>query len=366
MKVGILGGGQLARMLALAGHPLDLEFVFLDPAKDACAAPLGKHLNGALDNSLLLKELGQRADVVTFEFENVPAASVELLAATAPTFPPAGALAVAQNRLSEKKLFQTLDIPVPSFAAVNDLDELKQAIAFTGLPAVLKTRSQGYDGKGQVVLRRMDELAQIWQDFEGTPSILETFVAFQRELSIISVRGQDGEMLFYPVSENRHHQGVLDVAISRPDDPMQQRAEGFVRRIAEELNYVGVLTLELFEIEGELYANEIAPRVHNSGHWTIEGAQTNQFENHLRAILNLPLGSTEAIGFSAMINHIGSLPERTEVLQVSGAHLHVYGKACRPGRKVGHTTLQAKDEATLQLRLSQLQTPTNKAFAASG
>ncbi|MEH6823574.1 MAG: ATP-grasp domain-containing protein [Motiliproteus sp.] len=259
MKVSILGGGQLARMLALAGHPMGLDFLFLDPSADACAAAVGKHLQGAYDDSELLKQMAKQAGVVTFEFENVPATSIERLAANAPTYPPARALSVAQDRLKEKNLLRELKIPVPQFAAVNSLAELEAAVTSMGLPAVLKTRTQGYDGKGQAVLRQPEDTERAWQKLQGAPALLEAFVPFERELSIIAARSCQGDMVFYPVSENTHHEGILHFSVSRPDDHMQQQAEAFSRQVAEALDYVGVLTLELFQAGNKLLANEIAP-----------------------------------------------------------------------------------------------------------
>lgn len=355
MSVGILGGGQLARMIALAGHPLGLHFTFLDPAADACGTAVGTLLQGGYDDPTLLAQLAARSEVVTFEFENVPAASAERLAAGGQVYPPPQALAVAQNRLREKGLFRELGIPTPPFAAVNSLADLEAAVAEIGLPGVLKTCSEGYDGKGQVVLRDPTELAAGWAAMQGAAAILEGFIDFDREISIIAARGRNGEVVFYPVSENSHREGILRLSLSTLDDPMQAEAEACAHKLLDALDYVGVMTMELFQAGDQLLANEIAPRVHNSGHWTIEGAETSQFENHLRAILGLPLGATDAIGYSAMVNFIGTIPSAAEVLAIPGAHYHAYDKAPRPGRKVGHATLRADDQETLLARLPYLQ-----------
>ena len=354
MIVGVLGGGQLARMLALAGYPLGSRFVFLDPAVDACAAPLGEHICAAYDDREALKRLAGRVDVVTYEFENVPEENVRFLSMRVPVFPPREALASARDRLREKRLFRELGIPTPAFAAVDSLAGLRQAVTDIGLPAVLKTRSLGYDGKGQALLRRMEDLASAWEALGGAPAIVEAFVAFDREVSVIVVRGRTGETAFYPLSENTHREGILRLSVSRPGDPMQARAEGYAQRLLDELEYVGVLALELFQIGDELLANEFAPRVHNSGHWTIEGAETSQFENHLRAVLGFPLGSTAPVGAAAMVNFIGALPNPSRVLAVPQAHLHAYGKPLRPGRKVGHATLHTEDERALYAGLDKL------------
>ncbi len=304
MRVGILGGGQLARMLALAGYPLGLKFMVLDPGADVCAASVAEQLQGAYDDESLLAELAAKVDIVSYEFENVPARAVELLADKVPVYPPRQALAMAQDRLNEKNLFRELGIATPDFVAVNSLAELEQAMEQVGWPAVVKTRTQGYDGKGQAVLSQPEELDPAWQSLSGVPAIVEAFVPFEREVSIIAVRSSTGEMICYPLTENTHRDGILRLSIARPDDPMQSQAEAYAERLMNELDYVGVLALELFQAGETLLANEFAPRVHNSGHWTQDGAETSQFENHLRAVLGLPLGATDAIGYTAMVNLI--------------------------------------------------------------
>jgi 5-(carboxyamino)imidazole ribonucleotide synthase len=339
MKVGVLGAGQLARMLALAGYPLGLQFIFLDPSADACASHLGEHLLGEYDDPDLLAQLAERADVVTYEFENVPAPVAEFLASHTEVHPDPKALAVAQDRLVEKNFFNDIGIPTSKYAAVDSLDELQQVMTDIGYPAILKSRTQGYDGKGQSVLRSADDLADAWEVLQGVPAIVEAFVPFDREVSIIAVRSVSGEIAFYPLAENSHRGGILRVSKSLAADPVQAAAEVYVTRLLEALDYVGVLALELFEVNGELIANEFAPRVHNSGHWTIEGAETSQFENHLRAIVGLPLGATDLIGQSAMVNFIGGLPDSKKLLALPHTHLHLYDKAPRKGRKVAHATL---------------------------
>ena len=353
MKVGIVGAGQLARMIALSGYPLGLEFLFLDPAADACAAPLGELLHGDYDDPALLKRLASEADVVTYEFENVPAASIAYLEEHCPVYPNSGSLATARDRLNEKTLLGRLGIATAPYAAVESEEELRQAVAGLGLPAILKTRTLGYDGKGQAVLRSEADIADAWRQLGGVPLILEGFVHFTREVSIIAVRGRNGECRFYPLAENTHRDGILHLSLSRPNDPLQAQAESHARKLLEALDYVGVMALEMFVVGNTLVANEMAPRVHNSGHWTIEGAETSQFENHLRAICGLPLGSTTARGHAAMLNYINELPEREAVL-ATGAHLHLYGKAPRPGRKVAHATVYAESDALLQKKLERL------------
>ncbi|MEQ1439223.1 5-(carboxyamino)imidazole ribonucleotide synthase [Fontimonas sp. SYSU GA230001] len=355
MKIGILGAGQLGRMLGLAGYPLDLDFVFLDPATEACAAPLGEHIYAPYDDEHALAEFCRQIDVATYEFENVPARTAEFVAARVPLLPAPVALTVGQDRLSEKTLFDSLKIPVPRYMPVATREALDVAVRVIGLPAVLKTRRLGYDGKGQAVLRTAQDLDAAWARLGQQPLILEAFVPFERELSCLAVRGKRGGLAFYPVVENVHRDGILRVATPRADDPLQAEAEDYARRVVEHLGYVGVLAFEFFVAGGHLLANEIAPRVHNSGHWTIEGAECSQFENHLRAITGLPLGSTAMRGPSAMVNYIGRAPADAAVAAIAGVHIHHYGKTPKPQRKVGHATVTANTESELSGRLSRLQ-----------
>ncbi len=355
MRVGILGGGQLARMLALAGHPLGLTFVVLDPAADACAGVVAKHLQAGFDDASAWDELANRTDLVTYEFENLPAESVARIARTKPVYPSAEALALSRDRLKEKTMFRELGIETASFVAVDDETGLRGAIGTIGVPAVLKTRTLGYDGKGQCVIRRADDLETAWRELGGVPCILESLVPFQREVSVIAVRSRHGETAFYPVAENTHRDGILRTTVVLPDDPSQQQAEQMAGLLLDRMQYVGVLALELFDTGDGLLANEIAPRVHNSGHWTIDGAETSQFENHLRAILGLPLGDCSVLGAAAMVNFIGGMPRTADVLAVHGAHLHDYGKQPRQGRKVGHANLRAQNAAALLPGIERLQ-----------
>jgi len=356
MKIGILGAGQLGRMLALAGYPLDFDFVFLDPATEACAAPLGAHIHADYVDEAALADFCGAVDVATYEFENVPAKTAEFVAARIPLLPAPVALTVGQDRLSEKSLFDKLGIPVPRYMPVATREALDFAVKNIGLPAVLKTRRLGYDGKGQAVLKKPEDLDAAWERLGGQPLILEGFVPFERELSCLAVRGKDGEMRFYPVVENVHRDGILRTATPKANDPLQKDAEDYARRICEHLGYVGVLAFEFFVADGKLLANEIAPRVHNSGHWSIEGAICSQFENHLRAIAGLPLGSTALRGHSVMVNFIGDTPKNTDLAAIPGVHIHHYGKTPKPQRKVGHATVTADSADELATRLSQLQT----------
>ncbi len=344
MIIGVIGGGQLARMLAMAGHPWAHRFVFLDPAPDACAGPLGELITAPYDCERALLQLAERTDVVTFDFENVPARSLEFLAGRVPVYPGARALGVAQDRLHEKALFHELGMATADFVAVAGAAALPRAVAELGLPAVLKTRTQGYDGKGQWLLRGPEDVAAAGRALGDQLALLEKLVPFDREVSLIAVRGRDGAVACYPLSENTHRDGMLHTTVCRPGDALQAVAEAQTHRLLDALDYVGVLAVEFFQVGTELLANEFAPRVHNSGHWTIEGAETSQFENHLRAILGLPLGSTRARGAHAMLNLIGVLPDPARVLAIPGAHLHDYGKESRPGRKVGHVTIACPEQ----------------------
>ncbi len=324
MIVGVIGGGQLGRMLALAGIPLGLTFRFLDPAADAPAWEVGQLLVGEYDDPELLDRLAEGAKVVTYEFENVPVGAARHTNA----MPAAKALAVAQDRLAEKQLFRRLRIPT-----VRIDDEVET------FPAILKTRRFGYDGHGQHLVETRPD--------PDPAMILEERVAFDRELSLIAVRGQFGETRFYPLVENVHRDGILRTSRVPAANANQREAEAYAARLLDELEYVGVLALELFDVGGKLLASEIAPRVHNTGHWTIEGSETSQFENHLRAILGLPLGSTESRR-AVLVNLIGTVPKTLDVLEIPHAHLHLYGKEPRPGRKLGHITLVDPSSASEQ------------------
>ncbi len=360
LTVGILGGGQLARMMVLAGAPLGLRFELFDPAADACGASLAPLTVAGFDDRQALAAFAARVDVVTFDFENVPADSAQWLAGEVPVYPPPSALAVAQDRLSEKTLFQQLGIPLPPFADIRSRDELVASVAAFGLPCILKTRRLGYDGKGQFRLRSEADIDAAWaalgDQVERTGLILEGFVAFQREVSVVAVRGRDGSFQAWPVTGNWHVDGVLSASVAPAvlTAAEHEAAIGYARRVAEHLQYVGVFALELFCRDGELLANEMAPRVHNSGHWTIEGSETSQFENHLRAVLGLPLGSTRMLGHACMLNWLGQMPDPAPVLGQASGHWHDYGKQPRDGRKVGHATLRDDEAAALANALEQV------------
>jgi 5-(carboxyamino)imidazole ribonucleotide synthase len=357
MKIGILGGGQLGRMLALAAHPLGIETLLVDPSAGAPASQVSAQLVASYTDPTALDALAQ-CDVVTFEFENVPDDAAHSLAARCRVCPPPEALRVAQDRLLEKTLFFELGIETPRFFAIDSFEDLEEAARELGGELVLKTRRFGYDGKGQSVIRSLDQLRAAFDGMNGAPAIAEELIPFDRELSVVACRGLDGQTAFYPLTQNRHVGGVLHTSIA-PAPNTDAEVAATARRYAESLlhhfDYVGVLALELFQVGGRLLANEIAPRVHNSGHWTIEGARTSQFENHVRAVAGLPLGATDAIEPSAMLNLLGSVPEPAKLLAVADAHLHDYGKTPRPGRKVGHVTVRAESHAALAERLVALE-----------
>ena len=339
MQVGILGAGQLARMLVLAGVPLGMRFRVFDRSADAPAGQVAPITVGDFDDLAALAAFARDVDVVTFDWENVPVASARAVARDARVLPSPRALEVAQDRLSEKRIFTRLDIPVAPHAAVDDFAGLECAVRRVGLPGILKTRRLGYDGKGQAVLRRPADLQRAWHALGGQPLLYEGMVNFDCEVSLVAVRSRRGEVACYPLTWNVHSHGILSVSRApflRPR--LQAQAQRHVGRLLEHLRYVGVFCVEFFVAGGRLVANEMAPRVHNSGHWTIEGAETSQFENHLRAIAGLPLGSTRARGHSVMVNCIGRMPPAARLLALPGVHVHDYGKSARPGRKLGHLT----------------------------
>jgi len=346
MRIGIIGAGQLGQMLALAGYPLAQRFLFLDSSADSPGGQVGPMITGAFDDPASLERLAAETDLVTYEFENVPVAALAAVAKSRPCHPPVEALRISQDRLLEKELFGRLGIPTPAFRAVDSLADLRAAVAAIGLPCVLKTRRLGYDGRGQHYLRRPADVEAAWNALGGVPLILEGFVDFDREVSIIGARSTRGETRCYPLCGNAHREGILRVTLAPATNArLQKAAERHLRRVMDHFGYAGVLTIEFFVQRGRLVANEMAPRVHNSGHWTIEGAVTSQFENHLRAIMGLPLGETRAVGYSAMVNFIGTMPDRDRVLALPGAHHHDYGKAPRQGRKLGHCTIVARTAA---------------------
>lgn len=356
MVIGIIGGGQLAKMLILAGYPMGQEFIVLDPSSEAAGGRVAPQITGEYDDEIKLLELAEKVDLVTFDFENVPAAAIKKLQQSVPVYPPVKALSVAQDRLLEKNLFKKLNIATPTFADIPNIQSLYTAVQMLGLPAILKTRRMGYDGKGQFLLRNLNEIEAAWKTIAGQAAILETFIPFDFEVSLLSVRNRSGETAFYPLVHNTHKNGILNISIAPFHDiDLQRQAETQVIALLQELNYVGVLAVEFFVKNKQLIANEMAPRVHNSGHWTIEGAGVSQFENHLRAIMDLPLGTTDVQGYAAMINFISRIPPAEDILKIPGCHFHSYGKTPRPGRKLGHATLRAADKDVLNQKIQMIQ-----------
>lgn len=349
-RIGVLGAGQLGRMLAIAGYPLGQKFGFYGTSDDEPSALLG-HMYKQADDVDSLQKLVAFADVITYESENTDVDMVREIAKTTPVFPAEKSLFVSQHRGREKGMFDQLNIPCAPYQVVDSLDSLKIAVEEIGLPAVLKTTTEGYDGKGQFVLKSEEQIEQAWSEIGNRELILEGFVDFKRELSIVAVRNADNEHVYYPLVQNVHHDGILRYTIAPArdiSDDIQQQAESYMHSLLDELDHVGVLTLELFETEEGLVANEMAPRVHNSGHWTIEGALTSQFENHVRAITGLSLGSTAPRQpMAAMINIIGETGPVERVLKTPNAFLHLYDKAERSGRKLGHINVIADNEEQL-------------------
>jgi 5-(carboxyamino)imidazole ribonucleotide synthase len=355
MTVGVVGAGQLGRMLALAGYPLGLDFLFLDPAKGAPAGQVAPQIVGAFTDAEALGKLARDTDVLTFDWENISVDALRALPAQTLICPPVDALAAAQDRVLEKQLFERLKIPTTAWRNVESQADLEKAVAAIGLPGVLKTRRLGYDGKGQKVLRKRADVAGAWDEMGQVPLLYEELVPFDFEVSIIGARSRSGEIAIYPLNGNVHGGGILRLTRAPYGSPALQRAAArHLRRALVHFRYTGILTIEFFVTRGRLIANEMAPRVHNSGHWTIEGAQTSQFENHLRAILDLPLGATGARGHCAMLNLIGEMPEKTGVLKQEGLHLHDYGKSPRPGRKLGHLTFIERTAAARDRRARRL------------
>jgi 5-(carboxyamino)imidazole ribonucleotide synthase len=354
MTIGIVGAGQLGRMLALAGYPLGLDFLFLDKDAHTPAAQLAPTLSGEFTDAGLLATLAARSEVITFDWENISVDSLAPLRGVR-IAPPLAALATAQDRLEEKRLFERLGIATTRHAAVDSLADLRLAVQRIGLPGMLKTRRLGYDGKGQTPIHGQQDIEAAWERLQAVPLIYEELIPFDYEVSVIGARSTRGEIAIYPLNRNQHMDGILRVTRAPWRQPrLQVAAARALRRLLLHFRYTGVLTIEFFVRRGRLIANEMAPRVHNSGHWTIEGAVTSQFENHLRAILGLPLGDTRALGHCAMLNLIGSLPARERLLRERGLYLHDYGKAPRPGRKLGHCTVIEPTAAARDRRVAKL------------
>jgi 5-(carboxyamino)imidazole ribonucleotide synthase len=355
-RVGIIGAGQLGRMLALAAYPLDIACRFVDREAGSPGGQVAPIDTAALDDTAALVRLARAVDVVTCEIENVSVAALGELTGIVPVYPPPAFIALAQDRLAEKRLFDSLGIPAAPYVAIAESGDLADCGERLGWPVVLKARRLGYDGRGQRFARDAAELERGWHELGRVPAIAEGFVAFEREASLIAARDRDGRAEFYPLTENLHRDGILVRSVAPFERPaLQAEAEGWLAALMERYAYVGVLAVEFFVTDAGLIANEIAPRVHNSGHWTIEGAETSQFENHMRAVTGLPVGSAAPRGHAAMLNLIGELPPHAAVLGTPGVHLHSYGKAARPQRKVGHCTLVDATRERLLDRLGRFE-----------
>jgi len=358
MKIGVLGAGQLGRMLAISGYPLSHQFGFSGNSNDEPSALLG-HMFALEDNADNIESLVAFADVITYESENTDVAIVKEINKNVVVYPGEKSLFTTQHRGREKALFDQLNIPCASYQMVNSETDLKAAVEKIGLPAILKTATEGYDGKGQFLIQDESQITEAWQSMNGVESILEGFVNFKRELSLIAVRGIDNDHRYYPLVENTHHDGILRLTIAPAQDidpAVQTTAEHYMQTLLDEMDHVGVLTIELFETEDGLVVNEMAPRVHNSGHWSIEGANTSQFENHVRAITSMPLGDTTPIhNFSAMVNIIGKTGPTNIVLNMPNAHLHLYDKTERADRKLGHINITASTQAELTNSIEKLK-----------
>ncbi|MFA6036629.1 MAG: 5-(carboxyamino)imidazole ribonucleotide synthase [Legionellales bacterium] len=345
--VGIIGAGQLARMLTLAAYPFGIKTKCLSFADENPASDVTEVIICQENDQDAIKNFVNQVEIVTIETENIPIAFAKKIAAQKPLYPSVETLAIAQDRLQEKQLFRNFNINTAQFYAIDSLEALKAAAKQLGFPCILKTRFYGYDGKGQAVIKCEQDLLQAWEQLGTHALILESFVPFEMEVSLICARNLNGQIEFYPLTHNEHQNGILRVSQAPYKHPLAELAQTQVSHLLKHLNYVGVFTVEFFIANNTLIANECAPRVHNSGHWTIEGAHTSQFEQHIRAVCNLPLGSTKPRGFSLMHNCIGHMPEIEKVLTIPGAHYHTYEKTPRINRKVGHITLCSENKSDL-------------------
>ncbi len=365
MRVGIIGAGQLGQMLGFAAKDLGHDCTFLDPADSPPATQCGPVRTAAFDDAEALAALANDVDVITYEFENVPMAALAPIAERVPVYPPLAALQQSQDRLAEKQLFERLDIPLPKYHAVDSCDDLKTAARDIGLPLIVKTRRLGYDGKGQFRLREADAIDSAWASLGAADLIAEQWVPFDGEVSAIAARNPAGDIVHYPLTTNVHRDGILHTSRApTANPPLEALAKSYIERLLEELDYVGVLALELFVVGDTLLANEFAPRVHNSGHWTIEGMADSQFANHLRAVCGESLPTPAVLGHAGMLNLIGTIPDTARTQKIG--QLHDYGKAPRPGRKLGHITVLADCAADCDARLTDLEESVNQSPSPTG
>jgi 5-(carboxyamino)imidazole ribonucleotide synthase len=351
--IGLMGSGQLGRMFAVAARRMGYRVHVFSPEKDTPAGQLAdREVTGAYEEESAVREFARGLDLLTFEFENIPRQTVDWCADECEVRPASSVLHTAQNRLREKKSLSGTGIPIAAYRAVRSASELRAAVDEIKTPAILKSAAFGYDGKGQRLIAQPFDLDEIWRNRPGDELILERAVNFEKEVSVIVARGPDGAMATFPVCENRHRNHILDITVvpARVPANVEKSAADLARAIAEKMELVGLLAVEMFlDHDGNLLVNELAPRPHNSGHWTIEGCATSQFEQHLRAVCGLPLGSTEILRPSAMANLLGDVwqagePNWAAALEVEGVHLHLYGKRQpRPRRKMGHLTALASN-----------------------
>jgi 5-(carboxyamino)imidazole ribonucleotide synthase len=359
MKVLVLGAGQLARMMALEALPLNIDVEAFDVRSDQIINPLSQQVLGeGLQHAL------READVVTAEFEHIPLSVLEPCQQSGKFFPGSTAILTGGDRRLEKALLQQAQVRTATYHQVKNRHDFDVAITKLGLPLVLKSALEGYDGKGQWRLKSSDQADAVWADIshflKQAPKkvnqgiVAEQFIPFDYEVSLVGARTKDGQIKLYPLTENHHVNGVLSVSLARTEHALQALAERMFQAVANELDYVGVLAIEFFVVGDRLLINEIAPRVHNSGHWTQQGADTSQFANHIRAVCGLPIGDTQLLRPTLMVNILGidKLPD--DLLTIPGLHLHWYGKTARPGRKMGHINLSAETPAELKQRFAQL------------
>jgi 5-(carboxyamino)imidazole ribonucleotide synthase len=365
MRIGIIGAGQLGKMLGFAARKLGHSCYFLDPSNDPPARFAGPVIQAPFDDRVALAVLADRCDVLTYEFENVPVEALMDIADLVPIYPPPAALRYAQDRLSEKRLFENLAIPLAQYATIDSAQDLEVATASIGFPIVIKTRRMGYDGKGQFILQSAGQVDEALESLGGRHLIAEQWISFDYEVSAIGVRNVDGKTATYCLTKNEHADGILHTSRAPvADSALTEQAQHYMIKLLDHLDYIGVLALELFVVGDTLLANEFAPRVHNSGHWTIEGAETSQFTNHVLAITNEPPGSTRNRDYAGMINLIGQIPEVARNL--SHGQLHDYGKAPRPGRKLGHITVVAPSETDRDRMLTEIEGSVTKSTTPTG
>lgn len=357
MKILVLGGGQLARMMYLAGCPLGMHVRAVDTNKHQVINAISK-----TPSKSSLQEAIADADVITAEFEHIPEDLLELTHASGKLVPSIESILTGADRVREKQLLQRLNVANAPHQIITDVEQIPQAIAELGDKLILKSSRDGYDGYGQWRLSSPEQVPALQQelsklDLKSVPIVAEKMLPFDRELSLIGVRGKQGDVHFYPLVENHHHEGQLHLTLApaqQLSDTLIHQAHQAFGRIADALDYVGVLAVEFFQMGEQLLVNELAPRVHNSGHWSLTGADTCQFENHLRAVTGLPIGDTSIRTTSAMVNIIGVSSFSREMLAIPGCHLHWYGKTVRPKRKMGHFNMNAKDYNELGGRLLEL------------